>query len=89
MDFTQSPLRRQAFKAAAFSTSFKPSRLALLIGLAVLHLPARADDPVRDYHIPAQALNGGLLKLAADSGWKFYSPPIRCAASSVRIWTAA
>lgn len=68
MDFTQSPLRRQAFKAAAFSTSFKPSRLALLIGLAVLHLPARADDPVRDYHIPAQALNGGLLKLAADSG---------------------
>jgi iron complex outermembrane recepter protein len=50
-----------------------PKMLRLLcagLGIALISLAgvAFADQPVRHYHIPAQALDSGLLRLAADSG---------------------
>jgi hypothetical protein len=40
----------------------------LQVGLIALVGTASADEAVRHYRLPAQALDSGLLRLAADSG---------------------
>ncbi len=68
MSGSQKPMRQGDF---GLSISPKMGRMlctGLQIGLIFLNGTANADEANRHYRIPAQALDSGLLKLAADSG---------------------
>jgi iron complex outermembrane recepter protein len=64
----QKPVQQSDNRIIIIPKMLRMVRIGLGIGLIALTGIARADETSRHYHIPPQALDSGLLRLAADSG---------------------